>query len=65
MVKFSELYRMLEANGWVLEKGKKHHKYVHPDFDYFIPVGRHVSKEVPRGTLDSILKASRLKHPKK
>ena len=56
MVKFSELYRLLESNGWIKSKGKRHTKYVHPDFDFFIPVGRHSSAEVPTGTLNAILK---------
>lgn len=60
MVKFSELYRLLEANGWKRKKGKRHHKYVHSDFDYFIPVGRHESQEVPTGTLKKILKDANL-----
>jgi predicted RNA binding protein YcfA (HicA-like mRNA interferase family) len=53
-MKFSELYRLLEENGWVKKKGKKHIKYVHPDFPKPIPVGRHPSKEVPTGTLEAI-----------
>lgn len=65
MVKFSELYRLLESNGWIKSKGKRHTKYVHPDFDFFIPVGRHSSAEVPTGTLNAILKAAGLKQPKK
>ncbi len=56
MVKFSELYRLLEANGWKRKSGKKHDKYVHPDKTFFIPVGRHASKEVPTGTLHAILR---------
>ena len=46
-MKFSELYRKLEENGWVQKKGTKHIKYVHPDFPKPIPVGRHKSQEVP------------------
>ena len=38
LMKFSEFYRLLEANGWTIKKGTNHYKYVHPDFDYFIPV---------------------------
>lgn len=64
MVKFSELYRLLESNGWTIKNGKRHHKYVHPDYDFFIPVGRHKSQEVPNGTLKSILEQAGLK-PKK
>ena len=52
---------MIEANGWTIKKGKKHYKYVHPDFDYFIPVGRHKTQEIPPGTLDSMLSKAGLK----
>ena len=60
MVKFSALYKMLESNGWVQTKGKKHYKYVHPDFDFFIPVGRPPSHEVPSDMLKSILKQAKI-----
>ena len=60
-MKFSELYRLLEDNGWEVKKGTKHYKYVHPDYTHFIPVGRHKSQEVPKGTLDKILKGAGLK----
>ena len=60
-MKFSELYRLLEENGWQKKKGKKHIKYVHPDFQKPIPVGRHPSKEVPTGTLEAIKRESGLK----
>ena len=42
-------------------KPENHYKYVHPDFDYFIPVGRHPAKEIPNGTLDSMMKKAGLK----
>ena len=61
IMKFSEFYRLLEQHGWTIKKGKRHHKYVHPDFDNFIPVGRHPSKEVPKGTLEKMLKDAGLK----
>ena len=32
-----------------------------PDYDYFIPVGRHPSKEVPKGTLNKMLKDAGIK----
>jgi len=60
-MKFSELYRILEENGWEKKKGTKHIKYVHPDFPKPIPVGRHKSQEVPTGTLNAILKEAGLK----
>lgn len=52
---------MIESVGWTIKKGKNHYKYVHPDFDYFIPVGRHPAKEIPNGTLDSMMKKAGLK----
>jgi len=60
-MKFSELYRLLEENGWQTKKGKKHIKYVHPNFSKPIPVGRHPSQEIPKGTLEAILKEAGLK----
>lgn len=60
-MKFSELYRLLEENGWEKKKGAKHIKYVHPDFSKPIPVGRHPSKEVPKGTLEAIKREAGLK----
>lgn len=60
-MKFSELYKLLEKNGWECTKGGKHYKYVHKDYKYFVPVGRHKSHEVPPGTLEKILKETGLK----
>lgn len=61
LMKFNELYKLLESDGWTIKSGKKHHKYVHPEKKGFIPVGRHPSKEVPDGTLCKILKDAGLK----
>ena len=55
-MKFSEFYKLLEEHGWRKDGGSRHEHYVHPDYDYFIPVGRHPSKEVPKGTLNKMLK---------
>lgn len=60
-MKFNELYRLLESKGWNRKEGKRHAMYVHPDFNFPIPVGRHPSKEVPTGTLNKILKDAGLK----
>jgi predicted RNA binding protein YcfA (HicA-like mRNA interferase family) len=59
-MKFSELYRLLEKEGWTLKQGKKHAKYVKPGHPA-VPVGRHPAKEVPTGTLDAILRETGLK----
>ena len=63
-MKYSEFYKLIESAGWTIKKGTNHYKYVHPDFDYFIPVGRHPAKEIPNGTLDSMMKKGGVKEVK-
>ena len=62
-MKYSEFYRLIESYGWEKKTGKNkgtnHAKYVHPDFPYYIPVGRHTSQEVKPGTLNKMLKMAR------
>ena len=60
-MKFSELVRLLEANGFrlVKEKGSVRH-YGKPGVDRLIRVDFHGAREVPRGTCQAILKAAGL-----
>jgi predicted RNA binding protein YcfA (HicA-like mRNA interferase family) len=60
-MRFSELVRLLEKNGFriVKEKGSIRH-YAKPDCPRLIRVDYHGSKEVPTGTCQSILKAAGL-----
>lgn len=60
-MKYSEFYKLIESAGWTIKKGKKHYKYVHPDYNYSIPVGRHSSQEIPKGTLEAMKKQAGLK----
>jgi predicted RNA binding protein YcfA (HicA-like mRNA interferase family) len=60
-MKFSELYKILEKDGWKLERTKKHHIFSHPVKKGRLPVGKHSSQEVATGTLNSILKLAGLK----
>ncbi|MDO8930428.1 MAG: type II toxin-antitoxin system HicA family toxin [Bacteroidota bacterium] len=60
-MKFSELYKILEKDGWYIERTKKHHIYIHPSKNGRIPVGKHSSEEVRTGTLYGILKLAGLK----
>ena len=60
-MKYSEFYRLIEQYGWTIKGGKGHYKYVHPDYPYFIPVGRHKTQEIKPKTLDSMLKAAGIK----
>lgn len=56
-MKFSELVRALEANGFRLVKEKGSVRYYgKPGFDRLIRVDYHGSREVPRGTCLAILK---------
>ncbi|MBF0472445.1 MAG: type II toxin-antitoxin system HicA family toxin [Nitrospirae bacterium] len=58
-MKFNELIRLLEANGFkiIREKGSIRY-YGKVGWDKLIRVDNHGSKEVPKGTCHSILKAS-------
>lgn len=60
-MKFSELVRLLEENGFKIlkEKGSIRY-YMKPGWDRLIRVDFHGSKEVPTGTCHAILKAAGL-----
>ena len=61
-MKFSELVRLLERDGFriVKEKGSVRY-YGKPGWQRLIRVDYHGSKEVPAGTCNSILRAAGLK----
>jgi len=64
-VKFSELIRLLEANGFSLAKEKGSVRYYRKKgWDRPIRVDYHGSKEVPTGTCNAILKAAGIKKPR-
>ncbi|MDR0575460.1 MAG: type II toxin-antitoxin system HicA family toxin [Tannerella sp.] len=49
-MKWSELRKIAEKNGWYLyRRGKKHDIYIHKDKDYPIEIERHDSQEVRPG----------------
>ena len=58
-MRFSELIRLLETNGFrlVKEKGSIRY-YAKPGHDRLIRVDYHGPKEVPAGTFHAILKAA-------
>lgn len=61
-MKFSELIRLLEKNGFVLIKEKGSIRYYgKPGLDKLIRIDYHGAKEVPTGTCNAILKAAGLK----
>ena len=61
-MKFSELVRLLEQNGFRLmrEKGSIRY-YGRPGHPHLVRVDYHGSKEIPTGTCHAILKAAGLK----
>jgi len=61
-MKFSELVRLLEQNGFKLIKEKGSIRYYgKPELDRLVRIDYHSSKEVPTGTCHAILKAAGLK----
>jgi len=61
-VKFSELVRLLEENGFTIVKQKGSVRYYgKAEHDKLIRVDYHGSKEIPTGTCNAILKAADLK----
>jgi predicted RNA binding protein YcfA (HicA-like mRNA interferase family) len=61
-MKFSELVRLLERNGFFLIKEKGSIRYYNKaGLDRLIRIDYHGSKEVPTGTREAILKAAGLK----
>ena len=61
-MKFSELVRLLEQNGFriIKEKGSIRY-YTKPGWDNLIRIDYHGSKEVPKGTCHAILKDAGIK----
>jgi predicted RNA binding protein YcfA (HicA-like mRNA interferase family) len=61
-MKFSELVRLLEKNGFRLVKEKGSIRYYgKPGHDRLIRIDFHGSKEIPSGTCHAILKAAGIK----
>ena len=61
-MKFSELLRLLEAEGFRLVKEKGSIRYYSkPGIERLIRIDYHGSKEVPTGTCQAILKAAGIK----
>lgn len=65
-MKFSELVRLLERNGFAIvrEKGSIRY-YGKPGLDKLIRIDYHASKEVPTGTCDAIMKVAGLKEKRR
>jgi predicted RNA binding protein YcfA (HicA-like mRNA interferase family) len=61
-MKYSELKRKLCKTGcYPLKEGGNHEIWYSPITDNIFPLGRHKGEEVPKGTLNKILKESGIK----
>ena len=61
-VKVKEIIRILERDGWYLARTKgSHRQFKHPEKVGAVTVAGKESLDVPRGTLNSILKQAGLK----
>jgi predicted RNA binding protein YcfA (HicA-like mRNA interferase family) len=61
-MKVKELLKILEKDGWYLDRTRgSHRQYRHPNKPGTTTVSGNPSVEVPKGTLNAILKQSGLK----
>ena len=62
-MKVREVIKMIEKDGWYLDRQKgSHRQYKHPKKKGLVTIAGHkVSDEIARGTLNSILKQAELK----
>ncbi len=61
-MKVREIIKMMEADGWYLVATRgSHRQYKHPDKPGRVTIAGHPSHDLAPGTLNSILKQSRLK----
>jgi predicted RNA binding protein YcfA (HicA-like mRNA interferase family) len=63
-VKFREIIRMIEEDGWELSRQRgSHRQYSHPTKPGKVTVAGHPNKDVPKGTAANILRQAGLKRP--
>lgn len=61
-MKVRELIRMIENDGWVLIRSRgSHRQYKHPTKRGLVTIAGKPSSDVPRGTLNSVLRQAGLK----
>jgi predicted RNA binding protein YcfA (HicA-like mRNA interferase family) len=61
-MKTSELTKVLTKNGcYCIEHGKEHDKWYSPMTEKYFMLPRHQAKEIPKGTVNRIMKDAGLK----
>ena len=62
-MKVRDILKLIESDGWCLARVRgSHRQFKHPGKPGLVTVAGRPSVDVPRGTLNSILKQSGLKH---
>ena len=60
-MKYRDLIKLLEQDGWYWKRTNgSHHIYKHPTKQGIVVIAYHGAKDVPEGTLKSILKQAGL-----
>jgi predicted RNA binding protein YcfA (HicA-like mRNA interferase family) len=61
-VKVREIIKLIEDDGWFVVRTRGSHRhYKHPQKPGLVTIAGHPSVDVPRGTLNSILKQAGMK----
>lgn len=64
-MKATEIIKILKEDGWYLKEQKgSHQQFIHPVKPGKVTVPFHGSKDIPSGTLGSIIKQADIKKPK-
>jgi len=62
LMKVRDLIRLLEQNGWVLDRTRgDHRQFLHPNRRGVVTVSGNLGRDIPPGTLNAILKAAGVK----
>jgi predicted RNA binding protein YcfA (HicA-like mRNA interferase family) len=64
-VKFREVIRMIEEDGWRVGQRGSHRQYEHPTKPGRVTVAGKANADVPKGTAANILRQAGLQRPKK
>jgi predicted RNA binding protein YcfA (HicA-like mRNA interferase family) len=62
-MKIREVIRMVEADGWYLARTRGSHRHFkHPTKPGIVTIAGHPGIDIPRGTLNSVLKQAGLRN---
>jgi predicted RNA binding protein YcfA (HicA-like mRNA interferase family) len=63
-LKFREIIRLIEADGWRLSRQRgSHRQYDHPTKPGKVTIAGHPNQDVPRGTAANILRQAGTRRP--